>query len=46
MVRVGHPAGVVEVHVTLTEDGKDVAKVGMERTARRIMKGDLFTPIM
>lgn len=46
MVRVGHPAGVVEVHVTLTEDGKDVAKVGMERTARRIIKGDLFTPVM
>ena len=44
MVRIGHPEGIVEVRVTLTDDGENVAKVGMERTARRIMKGELFTP--
>ena len=46
MIRIGHPEGVVEVRVTLTGDGKNVAKVGMERTARRIMKGELFTPVL
>jgi Uncharacterized protein conserved in bacteria len=44
MIRIGHPEGVVEVRVVLTGDGKAVEKVGMERTARRIMKGDLFIP--
>ncbi|HWR30100.1 MAG TPA: PrpF domain-containing protein [Negativicutes bacterium] len=46
MVRIGHPEGIVEVRVTLTEDGQKVAKVGMERTARRIMKGEIYTPVM
>ena len=46
MIRIGHPEGVVEVRVTLTEDGKNVEKVGMERTARRIMKGEIFTPLL
>jgi 2-methylaconitate cis-trans-isomerase PrpF len=44
MVRVGHPEGIVEVKVKLTEDGAAVESVGMERTARRIMKGELFIP--
>lgn len=44
MIRIGHPEGVVEVRVTLTDDLKNVEKVGMERTARRIMKGELFIP--
>jgi 2-methylaconitate cis-trans-isomerase PrpF len=44
MVRIGHPEGIVEVRVILTDDLKSVEKVGMERTARRIMKGELFTP--
>lgn len=46
MIRIGHPEGIVEVRVTLSEDGQKVAKVGMERTARRIMKGELYTPVM
>ena len=44
MVRIGHPEGIVEVLVTVTEDGKSVSRVGMERTARRIMRGDIFIP--
>ena len=44
MVRIGHPAGIVEVLVTVNDDGISVSRVGMERTARRIMKGELFTP--
>ena len=44
MVRIGHPEGIVEVKVTLTPDGSAVESVGMERTARRIMKGEIFIP--
>ncbi len=44
-VRIGHPDGVVEVRVSLTDNGLDVEFVGMDRTARRIMKGELFTPV-
>ncbi|MBP2638452.1 MAG: PrpF protein [Firmicutes bacterium] len=45
MVRIGHPEGIVEVLVTVAEDGQSVSRVGMERTARRIMKGEIFTPV-
>lgn len=44
MVRIGHPEGVVEVKVKLNANGTIVESVGMERTARRIMKGELFIP--
>ncbi|WP_126428119.1 PrpF domain-containing protein [Brevibacillus marinus] len=44
IVRIGHPEGVAHVRVALTEDGQDVAFVGLERTARRIIKGDLYIP--
>jgi 2-methylaconitate cis-trans-isomerase PrpF len=46
MVRIGHPEGIVEVLVTVAEDGQSVSRVGMERTARRIMKGEIFTPVL
>jgi 2-methylaconitate cis-trans-isomerase PrpF len=44
-IRIGHPDGIVEIRVSLTEDGNDIASVGLDRTARRIMKGDLFIPV-
>jgi len=44
IIRIGHPEGIVHVRVSLTIDESDVAFVGLERTARRIMKGDLFIP--
>lgn len=44
MVRIGHPEGIVEVKVRLNGGGTAVDSVGMERTARRIMKGELFIP--
>lgn len=44
ILRIGHPDGIAEVRVALTADGRDIAYVGMDRTARRIMKGDLFIP--
>ncbi|WP_400164558.1 PrpF domain-containing protein [Brevibacillus sp. TJ4] len=43
-VRIGHPEGIAEVRASLTDDGQDVRSVGMERTARRIIKGDLYVP--
>ncbi|NOU97823.1 PrpF protein [Paenibacillus sp. LMG 31456] len=44
IIRIGHPEGIAEVRVSLTEDGKDVVSIGLDRTARRIMKGDLYIP--
>ena len=43
MVRIGHPEGVVEVKAVLNPDG-GLATVGMERTARLIMRGEVFIP--
>ncbi|PSL36258.1 hypothetical protein B0H99_10779 [Planomicrobium soli] len=42
--RIGHPEGVALVRAALTEDGRDVESVGLERTARLIMKGLLYVP--
>ena len=44
VVRIGHANGVATVKVTLTEDGKDIAAITLDRHARRIMKGELFIP--
>ncbi|MFC5604778.1 PrpF domain-containing protein [Sporosarcina koreensis] len=44
IIRIGHPDGIAEVRVRLTQDLQDVDYVGLDRTARRIMKGDLYIP--
>lgn len=44
VVRIGHPDGIAEVAVSLTEDGQDVATVGLDRTARRMMTGHCYIP--
>lgn len=44
LVRIGHPEGVAEVVVELTLDGMDVASVGLDRNARRIMDGKCYVP--
>ncbi|WP_432361300.1 PrpF domain-containing protein [Sporosarcina sp. UB5] len=44
IIRIGHPDGVAEVRVRLTPDIQDVESIGLDRTARRIMSGDLFIP--
>lgn len=44
-IRIGHPDGIAGVRVQLTQDGKDIAYVGLDRTARKIMSGDLYIPI-
>lgn len=43
-IRIGHPDGIAEVRVQLTRDLKDIAYVGLDRTARKIMSGDLYIP--
>lgn len=45
IIRIGHPDGVVEVRVVLKPEKASIEKVGMNRTARRIMKGELFIPL-
>jgi 2-methylaconitate cis-trans-isomerase PrpF len=44
VIRIGHPEGVAKVRVVLSDDGKNVSSVGLDRTARRILKGSLFIP--
>lgn len=45
-VRLGHPDGTAHVRVRTTEDGKGIAAVGMDRTARKIMQGTVYIPII
>ncbi|WP_188206883.1 PrpF domain-containing protein [Alkalibacillus aidingensis] len=40
-IRIGHPEGVVAVSVELNTDGS-IKKVGIDRTVKRIIKGNLF----
>ena len=44
IIRIGHPEGIAEVRVALSKDKTDVVSVGLDRTARRILKGDLYIP--
>ena len=44
IIRIGHPEGVANVKVARYKDKLDIAYVGLERTARRIIKGDLYIP--
>ena len=45
IVRVAHPDGVVNVHVEWNEEKTDVVRVGLPRTAKRIMEGQLFVSL-
>lgn len=42
--RIGHPEGVAVVKVALADNEETVESVGLERTARLIMKGLLYIP--
>ena len=44
IIRIGHPDGIAEVAVQLTSDDADIAYVGLTRTARKIMSGNLYIP--
>lgn len=41
-IRIGHPDGVADVRVT--PSATDIHSVGMDRTARRIMRGEVYVP--
>ncbi|SDI55113.1 PrpF domain-containing protein [Natribacillus halophilus] len=45
VVRIGHPDGIAEVMVSLTDDETEVSYVGLERTARLIMKGKVYVRV-
>ncbi|MBB6448223.1 hypothetical protein HNR44_000172 [Geomicrobium halophilum] len=42
VVRIGHPDGIAEVMVSLNDEGNDISSVGLNRTARLIMKGEVY----
>jgi 2-methylaconitate cis-trans-isomerase PrpF len=45
-VRIGHPAGVIEIEaaVEVAEDGHRLVQASLGRTARRLMEGYVFVP--
>jgi 2-methylaconitate cis-trans-isomerase PrpF len=45
-IRIGHPAGVIEVSADVRSDGDtvEVVSVTSSRTARRLMEGHVFVP--
>lgn len=45
-IRIGHADGIAEIRVTLTTDLMNVESVGLERTARKIMTGNLYVPTL
>jgi len=45
LIRVGHPAGITEVHAILADDSSTILRAGVIRTARRIMSGEIYVPI-
>lgn len=44
VVRIGHPEGVVSIKVMNNLNQKTIEYVGLESTARVIIKGDIFIP--
>ncbi|WP_337997551.1 2-methylaconitate cis-trans isomerase PrpF family protein [Oleispirillum naphthae] len=46
LVRIGHPAGVIETETALRTEGGEIAveRATLGRTARRILKGTVFVP--
>jgi 2-methylaconitate cis-trans-isomerase PrpF len=46
VVRIGHPAGVIEIEaaVDVAEDGHRLVQASLGRTARRLMEGYVFVP--
>jgi len=45
LTRIGHPAGVIDVEaIVQSDDGMDLVRASVGRTARRIMEGYVFVP--
>lgn len=45
VIRIGHPEGIAEVRVRKMPEKEEILSVGVERTVRKIMSGDLYIPI-
>lgn len=45
IIRIGHPGGITEVRVKKNENDEKIDYVGLDRTARKIMAGDLYIPL-
>lgn len=45
MIRIGHPEGIVKIRVKKSELDETIDYVGLDRTARRLMAGDLYIPV-
>lgn len=44
LIPIGHPEGKAEVRLQMNASRDDVVYVGLDRTARRIMKGEVYVP--
>ena len=45
IIRIGHPEGIAEIRIGKMPEKEDILYVGLERTVRKIMSGDLYTPL-
>lgn len=46
VIRIGHPEGIATIRVKKNLQDESIAYVGLDRTARRIMAGDLYIPAL
>lgn len=44
VIRIGHPEGFAEVRIGKMSEQEEILYVGVERTARKIMTGELYIP--
>lgn len=44
IIRIGHPEGIVKIRVRKSKLDETIDYVGLERTARRLMAGDIYIP--
>lgn len=45
-IRIGHPDGVATVRVKKDNNSEMIEYVGLDRTARRIMSGEIYIPLL
>lgn len=45
IIRIGHPEGIATVRVKIDHEKQEVIYVGLDRTVRRIMSGNLYVSI-
>lgn len=45
VIRIGHPEGISEIRVGKDPNNEEILYVGLERTVRKIMEGNLYIPL-